>query len=369
MKFRNYIKNYILLLLIIIITALFANSLKLKACTSFCLNQNNQFIHAKNLDWDINDGNLYVNKRSISKEAFTDGKKIIWTSKFGSITFNQFGKEFPLGGMNEVGLVIEELNSFGLGPQSDSLYKMNEFQWIQYHLDNYSSVNEIVNLKSPIVVKPFFVGLHYIISDKKGDVAIIEFYNDKHFIYHGNDIIYPILSNNKYSNSLNYIQNFIGFGGDLQIRNQRSSNERFVKAAYLIKKLNNNKENSLVKEAFAILDSLKQHDTQWSIVYNISDLQIEFKTSTCPYIKTINLKKFDFSCDSPIKFHSVTSKESGNIDLKFEVLEPHINTKLLSNVFEKYIMYELGDLKKEEFLDLSNYGNSIHCNKQNITIF
>ena len=30
-----------------------------------------------------------------------------WTSKFGSVTFNQYGKDNPMGGVNERGLVIE----------------------------------------------------------------------------------------------------------------------------------------------------------------------------------------------------------------------------------------------------------------------
>jgi choloylglycine hydrolase len=34
-----------------------------------------------------------------------DGKTISWISKYGSITFNQYGREFPTGGMNEKGLV------------------------------------------------------------------------------------------------------------------------------------------------------------------------------------------------------------------------------------------------------------------------
>jgi hypothetical protein len=70
---------------------------------------------AKNLDWPISDGYILVNKPGVKKNAFTNQHpRISWISKYGSITLNQFGKEFPLGGMNEAGLAIEELNSWGM---------------------------------------------------------------------------------------------------------------------------------------------------------------------------------------------------------------------------------------------------------------
>ncbi len=33
--------------------------------------------------------------------------QVHWTAVYGSISFNQYGKEFPTGGMNEKGLVVE----------------------------------------------------------------------------------------------------------------------------------------------------------------------------------------------------------------------------------------------------------------------
>ena len=76
------------------------------ACTAFCIKDSNNLLVAKNLDWPVGDGLILVNKRGLFKEAYISGsKRISWTSRYGSITFNQFGKEFPLGGMNEKGLV------------------------------------------------------------------------------------------------------------------------------------------------------------------------------------------------------------------------------------------------------------------------
>ena len=42
---------------------------------------------------------------------FPPEKPIEWISKYGSISFNQFGAEFPYGGINEEGLVVEIMTS------------------------------------------------------------------------------------------------------------------------------------------------------------------------------------------------------------------------------------------------------------------
>src|SRR5262245_47917867 len=82
-----------------------------RACTTFCLKSKGEVLFGKNYDWMIGDGMLFVNKRGVSKTAQGDGPNPAnpakWVSKYGSVTFNQYGRENPSGGMNEAGLVIE----------------------------------------------------------------------------------------------------------------------------------------------------------------------------------------------------------------------------------------------------------------------
>lgn len=101
----------------------------------------------RNLDWDWEDGMIFINPRNVRKTAIVislqDAAK--WTSKYGSVTFNQLGREFPFGGMNEKGLVIENMWLDGTQyPQPDARPEVNMLQWIQYQLDNYSTVAEVV---------------------------------------------------------------------------------------------------------------------------------------------------------------------------------------------------------------------------------
>ncbi|MFX0203222.1 MAG: hypothetical protein ACFFCW_44530, partial [Candidatus Hodarchaeota archaeon] len=83
------------------------------ACTAFVLRDDGQFVIGKNFDWYLGSGLIIANKRNVLKTSLLKpGEQTMsWISKYGSITFNQYGREFPLGGINEAGLIIEFLVS------------------------------------------------------------------------------------------------------------------------------------------------------------------------------------------------------------------------------------------------------------------
>jgi choloylglycine hydrolase len=109
------------------------------ACTTFCINKNGHIVFGRNYDWVTDAGIVNTNQRDLFKTSMKagDGETISWISKYGSITFNQYGKEFPTGGMNEKGLVVELTWLDGSRyPEKDSRSAVNVLQWIQYQLDN-----------------------------------------------------------------------------------------------------------------------------------------------------------------------------------------------------------------------------------------
>src|SRR5438309_5840940 len=67
------------------------------ACTTFCLVGKGEVLFGRNYDWTIGDALLLVNKRGVAKTATIidsdNGAK--WVSKYGSVTFNQYGRENP----------------------------------------------------------------------------------------------------------------------------------------------------------------------------------------------------------------------------------------------------------------------------------
>lgn len=245
------------------------------ACTSFVLSGEHPFL-AKNLDWELDRGYLHFNLAGIKKNSISD-PNLKWISKYNSITNNQFGKEFPLGGMNEAGLVIEELSLFGQAYETDiSKQNLNEFQWVQYQLDNSASVIEVIESLGQITIKHNIMNLHYLIADKTGDVAVIECLKTGVRIYYENELPYKTLSNNNYKESIRYLGFFEGYGGTMEILHRPGSQERFVSAVSMLDDFKS--ESDPMNYCFTILNTVKQEDTRWQFVYDPYDLKIHCKT-------------------------------------------------------------------------------------------
>jgi penicillin V acylase-like amidase (Ntn superfamily) len=71
------------------------------SCTTFCLKRENHVMFGTNYDFPLGSGFVAVNRTGLKKTAFLspDEKPASWISKYGSITFDQAGMEFPMGGM------------------------------------------------------------------------------------------------------------------------------------------------------------------------------------------------------------------------------------------------------------------------------
>lgn len=100
--------------LIIIISLLsfeFFTAVTAFPCTTFVLKSNGQIYFGRNLDWGCEDGLIIINPRGVQKTSLVmqGHSPAKWTSKYGSVTFNQFGQKRPFGGMNETGLVVEQM--------------------------------------------------------------------------------------------------------------------------------------------------------------------------------------------------------------------------------------------------------------------
>ncbi len=108
-----------------------------EACTTFCISHEGQQVFAYNLDWMIENGLVIINKRRVLKTAMQgsagdSGPYARWRSKLGSITFNQYGREMPSGGMNEAGLVIHPMMLRQTQyPPPDHRPAINNLQWIK----------------------------------------------------------------------------------------------------------------------------------------------------------------------------------------------------------------------------------------------
>lgn len=337
-------REKILILFFLLVWLHHFESPALNSCTAFILKTGKRIVLAKNLDWPVGDGLVVVNKRGIARESLSTGNSepVKWKSRYGSISFNQFGKGFPLGGLNEAGLVIEEL-SYPMSryppPEGPCI---GEMQWIQYHLDLSASTGEVIESLEKIIVSPFLARLHYLICDCSGKVAIVEFIDGGVKVYSENTLRVPLLTNNSYENSLEYLKYHRGFGGSRMVSPGSESPERFVRAATLLKKHQCSSDGSEIEIAFEILASVKQHDTQWSIVYDIKAGEIQFKTLGETAIQRISFNEFNF--DDADKFRYMKGKNTDS--LVFEKLTFEKNRRYLARLFQSYV--KAGEFSKEQ---------------------
>ena len=168
---------------IVTVFVLLSFSVPADACTTFWLSYQGQSYVGKNYDWDLVDGLVLINKKGMNKKAlnFNAGNRAVeWRSKYASLTFNQYGREMPNGGMNSAGLVVEVMwFNKTLYPKVDERPSINELQWIQYQLDNYSTTAEVVTNAHKIRVAPIYAKVHYLVCDSGSSCAALEYVNHK----------------------------------------------------------------------------------------------------------------------------------------------------------------------------------------------
>jgi len=203
-------KLFTKLLVVVLFISFLYFSPPLDACTTFSLKDGTRLVFGRNYDWGIGYGYVMVNKRDLIKKAFNffdpEAKSAEWISKFGSITFNQYGKEYPMGGMNEAGLVVEVMWLAGTRfPPADSRPAIGELPWVQYQLDNFSSVKEVLENCSSIRIITNSQPIHFLVCDQTGEVAAIEFLDGK-MVHHTKDsLLVDVLANNTYEDSIRYL--------------------------------------------------------------------------------------------------------------------------------------------------------------------
>lgn len=307
-------------------------------CTTFTINHNGKIVFGRNFDFPIGDGYVIINKKGMVKSSFINAPEVPfeWVSKYGSISFNQNGKEFPFGGINEAGLVIEQMWLQDCEyPAMDNRFALTELQWIQYHLDNSASVKDVIKSDKFLRVSYTSIAtLHFLVADKSGDVATIEYINGKMVVHRGQNLPYSVLANCRYTTSISYKaskdQNE-NFQFNPVVEN---SSGRFLKGAKMIEKIGKSmtmNSDELTSYAFTILDSVAQPGgTKWSIVYNITDMKIDIRTDKSRNISTLSLKMFNFDKNAPNLFADINQQISGADS--FSELTYEENYKLIKHI-------------------------------------
>jgi choloylglycine hydrolase len=333
--------------LLFAVTIAFYATQQVFPCSTFVLRGKDKLVFGGNLDFFTSRGLVIVNKAGVVKTAFLapPEKPVSWVSRYGSITFNQMGREFPFGGMNEQGLVVQMMWLEDTDyPQSDERPGIQELQWIQYQLDNAGTVDQVIASDGEIrISRPQAASkLHYLVCDRRGNAATIEFIEGRPVYRTGKTLPVAALTNSIYDECLKFHNAFDSLDAGEQImRTSYDSKDRFARIARAISDFESQNVGPAVEYAFDVLQSVSavkrgSHCTVWSIVYDLRNMRLFFKTFENRSIRVIEFDDFDYACSSPALVLDMGKDLSGDVSDEFVEYTLEINEDLVTSVIAAY---------------------------------
>jgi len=332
------------------------------SCSTFKLQKGNDLVYGHNLNQgDIGvPGMVFINKRGVFKigrtwselctEEQLDPSNFTWISRYGSVTFNCFGKDLPDGGMNEAGLFIWEMSEDPEYPKGTGLPKLDQMNWMQYILDNYESTEEAIEATKGIEISGW--GWHYFIGDAKGNIAALTFVDGRMLVYRNEEMPVPGLFNEPYVREMEILKYYKGYGGDYEIDISDPKVPRMAKTARLIDEYN--VDQNIVDYGLSMLEKLQVDDVpEWSILFDEKEKEIYFKTRINPEIKKFSMKDIDFSNNGPTLILDIDETGKDNI---IDQLHPYTNTEFSEFTESKVVpilpedFFTSGGLTLEQYL-------------------
>ncbi len=299
------------------------------SCSTVLLKRENVLILGHNLDESTDfEGFVCVNKRNVYKvgstlldlRTYTEDlpPSLCWISKYGSVTWSSLGRDLPDAGINEAGLTIEEMSLSGYQYPFDIIRpRLFQMQWIQYLLDNFSTVEEVI--QSASFVFPDGWSWHYFVADKQGNCATLEYIHNKLVVHTGQDMPVKALCNTSYDEELNRLKHYRGFGGKQEINiKKRNKYPRFVRAASMLRDYNPKAKGSAVDYVFAILKNLGGSLTRRSYVVDIKNGIVYFRTGRFPQIRHFSMQNFDFTNSTASHILNLNIPDKGDVTDLFQ---------------------------------------------------
>jgi penicillin V acylase-like amidase (Ntn superfamily) len=288
-------------------------------CTTFCMARDGETLFGRNYDFEIGQAFVMTNHRGVNKTSVAG--TLHWTTKYASVTFNQWGREFPMDGMNEAGLVIGLMWLDGTKYPVDERPALRVLEWIQYNLDNAASVDDVLrNLEKTRIAGS--TPLHYLVADATGDTATIEFLDGRLVAHRGASLPAPVLANDTYTRSL---QHLALFEGRRTVPAGAGSLDRFARAAMEVRD-----GKASVDRAFDILASVSQGAwTRWSVVYDAKRREVSWVSDDSTARKTIRLAALDLRCAATARMLNVDAPAGGDVTSRLEPYSAARNRELV----------------------------------------
>jgi penicillin V acylase-like amidase (Ntn superfamily) len=300
-----------------------------RPCSTICLPGEERAVVAYNYDWYLPEGLVVVNKRDTRKISSLRPQAATWVARYGSVTFNQYGRDYPATGINEKGLMVSQMwLDETKYPPADARPEVNGLGWVQYNLDRHASVAELLANAEAVRPTSRTGPHHYLVADATGDAAAIEFLEGKLVAYRGEAMSVRALTNSTYADSVAAFEKAKSKG---EVPTSSSSLDRFSRAAMLA----SGGHADLIIRGFEILAAVAQPSTRWSIVYDLRAGQVYFKTEGNRAIRRFALADFDFSCSTPVRMLDVTAAGAGDVSAAFVDYSLAANRAVIEATFTK----------------------------------
>ncbi len=245
-------------------------------------------IVAKNFDWSESRGELIVRPVAAIKHALNSQKT--WVSRYGSVTFNQYGPDLPTGGINTEGLMIEALilgeSEFPKLTSEEKKEALNEAEFMQYVLDQYQTVDEVLTHLAEIKMIKAYVPVHYFLCDASKKCAVIDYIKGKPSIHQGDELNPAILTNLSYRKLQSFSSNSTeGFASHVRFQALANYNPVDFSLRSMLEKLNQAK--------------IKNY-TAWQIFYSLEKKTIDLYHVFSPLPVSVELSGLNFSCQKDL---------------------------------------------------------------------
>lgn len=305
-------------------------------------------IVGRNADWNDMSAQvaLWLFPRGLKRDGGVGADPVKWTSKFGSV-ITGFYANVSADGMNEAGLVCNLLYQVEADygdPKQTGRPTLSIGAWLQYVLDNFQTVAEVVKVMQP---DPFTVisgnfgngrpaSVHFSLSDPSGDSAIFEFLKGKLVIHHSRD--YKVMTNSPiYEQQLAINTYWDLVGGKNMLPGTISAADRYVRACYNLKVSPKFKDRrqaiaSVFSQMRAVSPPLGMSDpekpnissTLYRIVADSDSKKYYFDNVLDPSVFWVDLTKVDLKEGAKSMKLDVmgTVNLSGDVSAKFTPAEP-----------------------------------------------
>lgn len=358
------------LFIVLTLAAFFGTFSDLMACSVIYLNKSNQIIFGRNHDYYNPYSVIVFNPKNLLKVGMPlpGEHNAGWKAKYSSITISPIGVGFANSGMNEKGLAIGHMGlPETIYPEKDDRPVIPHNQWIQYMLDKCANTNEVIEEAKKIRISEMSSGNHFFVGDADGNVAIIEFLNGEMVVYTNEDMPHLLLCNDPYEKSMKDIKTFAGLGGERIIPERGKEPEHAM--AIGVMKINQfyaKKSKDIIQDAFDIHyamrapDSTPQYEeygTQYSTVFDLTNLKLYFRTKANETIREINLKDFEDNCSVKAKLLDIQTTGTGNVNNLFVNYSVEENIKCVIKFFEN----EPDELSREEIEFIGFYPEFFKC--------